>query len=190
MPRECPICGEVGMEEHHGEFRFDFPPNIPGGEFLIPDVTWEECSTCGEAILSPEIEDAIDREHYRRKGLLTPDDIKAIRERTGLSQKEMAERLGVGEKTYTRWENGYSMHNKSNDNMIRLFDRSPEVFEEIEAPRDPERRRAVAEYIASLATLKGENEMAMAAHGAHLDPRTVARIRKALQEMQNANKGQ
>ncbi len=40
----------------------------------------------------------------------------------------MAERLGVGEKTYTRWESGRSIQNKSSDNLIRLMDRSPEQF--------------------------------------------------------------
>jgi transcriptional regulator with XRE-family HTH domain len=55
---------------------------------------------------------------------LIPDEIKAIRERAGLSQKEMGERLGVGEKTYIRWENGHSIQNKSIDNMIRCINGS------------------------------------------------------------------
>ncbi len=189
MTRECPICGEIAFEDRSGDFHFQVPENIPGGEIVVPNARWEECAACGEVVLSLELEEALDREHYRRKGLLTPDEIKAIRNRAGLSQKEMGERLGVGEKTYTRWENGHSIQNKSSDNMIRLFDKHPEVFEEIEAQRDPERRKTIREYIASLAVAKGENEMAMAAHGVDLDTRNTARIREALQELLKAKNG-
>lgn len=36
----------------------------------------------------------------------TPGEILALRERLGLSSREMARRLGVSEKTVIRWERG------------------------------------------------------------------------------------
>lgn len=37
---------------------------------------------------------------------MTPDDIRAARERLGLTQAEAAEKLGVAENTWARWERG------------------------------------------------------------------------------------
>ena len=46
---------------------------------------------------------------YKIAGLLTLAEIKAARTRLGLTQVEMARQLGVGDKSYTRWENGLSI---------------------------------------------------------------------------------
>src|SRR5207237_10451244 len=39
-------------------------------------------------------------------GLLTPEQIKALRQRTGLTQRQISELLQIGDKTSTRWETG------------------------------------------------------------------------------------
>ena len=38
---------------------------------------------------------------------MTPDDLRAYRERHNLSQAELAGRLGVATTTVSRWESGY-----------------------------------------------------------------------------------
>jgi len=37
---------------------------------------------------------------------MTPDEIRALRERLGLTQAEMGEKLGVHLRTYQQWEYG------------------------------------------------------------------------------------
>jgi DNA-binding transcriptional regulator YiaG len=37
---------------------------------------------------------------------MSPDEIRATRERLGLTQTEAAQRLGVSENTWARWERG------------------------------------------------------------------------------------
>jgi YgiT-type zinc finger domain-containing protein len=59
---KCPICGETTLIKKRGEFRMDRPPNLPGGEIVIPKSTWLHCESCGEDILSSELEQAINRE--------------------------------------------------------------------------------------------------------------------------------
>jgi putative zinc finger/helix-turn-helix YgiT family protein len=188
MATECPVCGKVGLEKRQGEFRFTPPPEIPGGEIVIPDATWEECSACGEQMLPPAIGEALLAERYRRLGLLSPGEIAEIRQRSGLTQVEMAEFLGVGEKTYARWESGRSIHNLSSDNLIRLVAQSPELFPQLKAQRDPGRQGVIAEYIQSLPQLKGSNRLALAAHGGELDPAIAETLRKRLLEIVESRK--
>ena len=80
------------------------------------------CQQCGEEILPYALNKAIDLEATKRQGLLTPEEIRQVRQRTGLSAVDMAYLLGVGDKTYTRWETGKSIQNKGNDTLIRLLD--------------------------------------------------------------------
>ena len=183
MAKKCPICGNISLEEHSGEYRFDTPPNIPGGTIVIQSAIWEECDSCGEQILSLELEHAIEKERYHRLGLLTPERIKEIRNCAGLTQTDMAQFLGVGEKAFTRWESGKSLQNKSNDNLLRLVERSPELFLQLDAERSPERGKIVSDYIKSLGNLKGKNKLAMAAHGGELDQTIVTKLREHLQQI-------
>src|SRR5438309_8208070 len=71
--KQCPICGENSLDETQGTYRFDPPPNIPGGTMVISETTWEHCSSCGEDILSLELEAAIDREQSLRQRLVTSE---------------------------------------------------------------------------------------------------------------------
>jgi len=180
MSKVCPICGKQSMSIKTGEYHFEPPENIPGGEMVMKDTSWEECVECGEKILSADLEAKLEKERYKRLGLLLPEEIKEIRKRAGLSQTEIAKVLGVGEKTYTRWESGCSLQNKSSDNLIRLMDMNAEIFAQLEAERSPERKAQVAEYIHALQDLKGKNDLAVAAHGGELGTTTVKALRDKL----------
>ncbi|NQT38495.1 MAG: type II toxin-antitoxin system MqsA family antitoxin [Planctomycetes bacterium] len=181
--KECPICGGQTLEEKQGEYRLEPPPNIPGGTMTVPDATWLACSTCNEEILSDALSKAIDRQRCKRLGLLTPEELREVRKRTGLSAVDMAQLLGVGEKTYTRWENGRSIQNKSNDTLIRLLDKHAAAFSLIEAEREPNRDTLIAGYLQDLSRLKGSNPLAMAAHGGDLGTVITENLRKRLQEI-------
>lgn len=185
--RECPLCGELALRERRGVFHFEPPPNVLGGAIEVADATWDECRACGEKIIAHELDRAIDDEARRRQGLLTPDEIKAIRGRAGLSQVEIAQLSGVGEKTYTRWETGKSIQNKSNDNLIRLIDQDPGVLARLEAQRQPDRRKIVARYFRSLSSLKGSNPHAVAAHGIELGVSVTRELRARLRSFMCKN---
>ena len=188
MASKCPVCGKAALEKRQGEFHFTPPPEVPGGEIVIADAAWEECGACGEQMLPPALGEALLAERYRRLGLLSPGEIAEIRERLGLTQVAMAEFLGVGEKTYARWESGRSIHNISSDNLIRLVAQNPELFPQLKAERDPDRQRLIAEFIHSLPQLKGGSSLALAAHGGELDPAIAEALRKRLLEIVKSRK--
>ena len=58
---------------------------------------------------------------YRHHGLLSPWEIRAIRERRKLSRKAFAEITGLGEATIKRWETGAITQNRANDRYLRLL---------------------------------------------------------------------
>jgi DNA-binding transcriptional regulator YiaG len=60
----------------------------------------------GEIYLDGEALRILDQTKARHLGLLKPEQIKALRERLGLKQREISELLQIGEKTWTRWETG------------------------------------------------------------------------------------
>ncbi len=66
---------------------------------------WRD-SKDGEIYLDTEATAILDRVKARHLGLLTPEQIRALRLRLGLTQKTISELLQIGEKTWTRWETG------------------------------------------------------------------------------------
>jgi len=185
---KCPMCGANTLQQKRGEYRFEPPPNIPGGAIVIADATWEECGSCGEAILPYELSKALDIEAIKRQGLLMPEEIRQVRQRTGLTAVDMSHLLGIGEKTYTRWETGKSIQTKGNDTLIRLLDANAEAFPMVQAERQPNREATVARYVRELRDIKGGNSLAMAAHGGDLGEAATEGLRKRLQNLMVSRK--
>lgn len=80
------------------------------------------CTKCGWTSVSLGQADALRRatadEYRRRHKLLTSEDIKAARQRLGMTQREFASFLGVGEASVKRWET-WLVQDRSNDELIR-----------------------------------------------------------------------
>jgi len=82
------------------------------------------CPKCGEDLFDEALEEkniAAAYNAYRRKHrLLTPGEIRELRERYGLSQRALAQLLGWGEVTVNRYENG-ALQNRAHDTVLRLI---------------------------------------------------------------------
>lgn len=92
----------------------------------------------GDEILTPESIARIDEVHARHRGLLTGSDIREMRERLGMTQKELAHYLGCGAKTLSRWENGSGYPSELANRILRLLDEgfvSPASLESVMGPR-------------------------------------------------------
>jgi putative zinc finger/helix-turn-helix YgiT family protein len=94
-------------------------------ESIVIEANVRYCNVCGEELWDNEL-DGANLEHaynvFREKrGLLSCNQIKQIRNKYGLSQSAFAKLLGVGEKTITRYENG-AIQEKAQDNLIRLVE--------------------------------------------------------------------
>lgn len=123
----CPLCEKT----HEVEERERLTSIIVKGE----NVTYEEkfyfCSNANEdenefvtgAMANKNLLNA--RNAYRIKmGLLTSDEIIAIRENYGLSQVDLAKLLGWGEATISRYESK-AIQDEAYDTMLRLIKDNP-----------------------------------------------------------------
>ena len=120
LPKDaCPSCGTL-MKEARG--RLKLPVN--GEAIAVPSSSHLKCQKCGEIVLRFQDakrlhEDAI--ELYRKKhGLLSADEIRAIRERFDLTQADLARLLHLGANTVSRWESGRNVQTAAMDLLLRL----------------------------------------------------------------------
>jgi putative zinc finger/helix-turn-helix YgiT family protein len=99
----CVACGddrEIRREKQTVEYDVR-------GEKIVLELPVRVCQTCDtvecEGVDPAEMAFA---EYRRRKGLLTPEQIRGIRKQYKLSQKSLAALLGMSEATINRYEGG------------------------------------------------------------------------------------
>jgi putative zinc finger/helix-turn-helix YgiT family protein len=135
--RRCHLCGQFSLRRVQRPFQYDVSHDgRPPVTIRIPDL---EVIACANPDCRPEDpgdnvlhDDAatwrVTVETYRQLGLLTPDEIRAGRERLGLNQQELAELLGLGGNTLSRWENGHYYQARSMDRLLRLVFTVPDAL--------------------------------------------------------------
>jgi putative zinc finger/helix-turn-helix YgiT family protein len=128
----CLCCGEGSLRT----LKRDFVASIGEGQKLrIPNIEMEVCAKCGEEILSLASARAVDAAIADHTERLTASDLREIREQFGLDQTEMSEALGLGGKTFHRWEKGSQYPSRSMGYYLRLLREFPDAFEWLRARR-------------------------------------------------------
>lgn len=95
------------------------------------------CTACGETYFSPQ--QAVDAQRRaaavlrKEEGLLSPDEVRDIRARLGLTQAGLERLLGVGPKTVVRWERGTVFQSPAVDRLLRVMAQVPESTRVLEA---------------------------------------------------------
>jgi putative zinc finger/helix-turn-helix YgiT family protein len=123
---KCPVCNRGALKEVWGDFMTEFATR--DGEvkpLRIQNLTWLQCENCGEIILDELATGAIEAARRQAQGLLSARDIKDLRSRLGLKQAEISKLLGIGEKTYCRWETGAYVQSLAFDRYLRLLISEP-----------------------------------------------------------------
>jgi putative zinc finger/helix-turn-helix YgiT family protein len=123
--QRCPNCGHSPLRDEAVTDRFEYRPE--GEEPIVVEaqnVPVQVCPNCGERYFGPTAVRAQHAAVCRTLGLLTPDEIQAIRERIGPTQAEFAKLTGIGEATISRWERGRILPNRAMDRYLRLLDRN------------------------------------------------------------------
>lgn len=118
----CPECKQGRLVKRYGEYETTYVDrNGQTQALVVPEITWLECNNCGEVVLENKAMSLIEAARRKALGLLTLSEIRAFRLRLGKTQKSMSEFLGVGEKTYCRWESGSYVQSEASDRYLRLL---------------------------------------------------------------------
>src|SRR5882724_12210217 len=124
---DLPVCG-TEMVERRGTLRLP----VNGEEIAVPSAAHLHCPKCGEVVLRLQDskrlgEDAI--AIYRRKhGLLSADEIRAIRDQFNLTQADPARLLRLRASTVSRWETGRNVQTAAMDILLRMITVSYHAF--------------------------------------------------------------
>jgi len=97
----------------------NIPPAVPGGEVrtIMVKVPAMKDPKAGEIYLGTDATAILDKAKARHMGVLAPQELAELRKRLGLTQKEIAEVLQIGEKTWSRWETGREIVSRENGPM-------------------------------------------------------------------------
>ena len=116
----CPNCG-ANMIERNGRLRLP----VNGEDITVPSARHLRCPKCSEVVLRFEDARRLSADAiaiYRKKHcLLSAEEIRALRERFGLKQADLAGLLRLGANTISRWESGRNVQTGSLDILLRLI---------------------------------------------------------------------
>ncbi len=82
-------------------------------------VRWDEL--IDERVLTEEAHEMIDKRKAQELGLLSPAQLRELRERHRQNQKQMGALFQVGEKSWSRWESGKHRPTRSINLLIRAL---------------------------------------------------------------------
>lgn len=126
--KTCPVCGKESLSGHVGDFETPYTDRRGVDRVLkVPNIRRLHCASCNEEIFDDAMTKQIEDARRNAMGLLSAAQIREIRMQLGKTQKEMSRFLGVGEKTYCRWESGSFLQSQSFDNYLRLVRDIPEA---------------------------------------------------------------
>jgi putative zinc finger/helix-turn-helix YgiT family protein len=134
----CPECGRPSLETVEVKETFDH-----GGRKKPIHVTAllpiKRCRDCHFSYEDWETEQARHRAACAQVGVQAPEEIRCLRKRYDLNQKEFARLTRLGGATLNRWERGHLIQNGAYDDYLYLL-RFPENLERLR-----ERRRLTEE---------------------------------------------
>lgn len=129
MSITCPECGGSLVQETRKI------PYTYKDQTIEVDQPGSWCQKCGEGVLClTDMKVTEQTLHDHRAivdGLLTSQEIRRIRKKLNLTQKEAAEIFGGGANAFSRYELGETTPVRAVDNLLRLLDNHPDLLDEI-----------------------------------------------------------
>ena len=126
-PWKCGECKERTVKPAIVEYTLSIAHDGRTYTVTVPDLEIPRCEKCGYMVMISDANLRIDDALRQLLHLLTAEDIRQNREKLGLTQAELAARLGVDEATLSRWEKGWQIQQRAMDNLLRLFFTMPAV---------------------------------------------------------------
>src|SRR5437764_12161785 len=128
-PKRCGKCGQRAMKLVTVPYATTIEHDGRAYRVEIPALTVPQCSHCHAISIDDEADQQISAAFRREAKLLSPEEIRQGREKLGLTQKQFANLLVVGEATVSRWETGAQIQQRAMDRYLRVCLPSPAAAE-------------------------------------------------------------
>ena len=136
-PWKCGTCRERALVPVVIDYQTEVGHDGRTYPVTLPALSVLRCSRCGAIVLDDEADDKVSNALRRAAGLLSPEEIRRGRESLGLTQKQLAQKLQVGEATLSRWETGGQIQQRSMDQLLRIYFQVPEARRFLEETARP-----------------------------------------------------
>ena len=126
-----PVCPETGKPMVRDTRPMTI--NYKGQSATVQMPGWY-CDESGESIHTGEdmkVSDAALKELKNNVDLLNPQEVKRIRTKIGLTQREAGAIFGGGPNAFQKYEQGTVTVSKPMSNLLRLLEKHPEDVEEL-----------------------------------------------------------
>jgi len=130
---QCIECNAGAL----GEVTYSDTFNVDGNQFSVAGLKKFACDSCDYSIMTPaqiaSNEALIDaaRRAAKARYLLAGTEIKALRERLGITQQQASSIFGGGKNAFSKYERGVVLQSEAMDNLLRLVDRYPGLLEDL-----------------------------------------------------------
>ena len=128
--KKCPVCKKGTLERKKIKETYTYK-----GQSIDIEQAGEWCDRCNEGILtSADIKTTEKILHDFRAnidGFLVSDEVRRIRKKLGLTQRQAAELCGGGPNAFGRYERGEALQMRATDSLLRLLDKHPELLDEL-----------------------------------------------------------
>jgi HTH-type transcriptional regulator/antitoxin MqsA len=123
----CPACGEGHLAVRH----VDTVTEYKGQQGTI-SLAVAECDACGSELAGDEESRANKRAvlAFRKTvdGLMSGVEIRALREKYGITQAQAAKLFGGGPVAFSKYENDDVAHSEAMDGLLRLAQKNDDAF--------------------------------------------------------------
>ena len=116
----CPLCGRETVTTTIHHHTFDYGTGASAVELTV-DLPVRRCAPCDYEYLDEVAEDLQHEAVCKHFGVLSPHEIRRIREDHGMTRTKFAEVTGLGEASLNRWENGLNIQTHAYDRYLRLL---------------------------------------------------------------------
>lgn len=142
IKRSCPACGSSKMLQGVRTQTVEYG-GLVSPPYEQPGL-W--CEMCNEGLLSFKEMEVGTREMHKLKaqveGLLQPSDVKRVRRKLGLTQKEAGLILGGGQNAFQKYESAEVVTSQAISNLLRVLEHDPSALEVLRRKNTPTARIA------------------------------------------------
>ena len=124
---DCPSCGSNNLSSETINEPFQYGDKAYAVT-LSASIPIYHCTSCGFSFTTDEASDIKHDVVCHHLGVLTPTNIRGIRDQYGLSQIEFSILSKIGKASLARWETGVLIQNQANDNFLYLLSFSDNVL--------------------------------------------------------------